>query len=110
MPASSSSYAPDSHAPENTVSTSYASERGHQQNTSDFRNRFQRSLTGPTPFRTFTADTQATTPTSSSASNGSGPPSDGIDPHLSEGRRAESSDLGRAGGEAENVVGRLERR
>jgi hypothetical protein len=99
----------------------------------EFRARFHRSLVAPSPFRTFT-DTQTTatnsTPTSS---GGSGPPSDPIDPHLtgaaaangtastngtgagtSESRNKYTSsnldpDLGQARGEAEGVVGRLER-
>jgi len=95
-----------------TPSTSYAGEHAHQPSSaSDFRTRFQRPLVAPSPFRTFTADTQTTTPTSTSTSNASGPPSDGIDPHHPEGRtqHADSSDLVQARGEAEGVVGRLER-
>jgi len=114
IPGPSSTYAPvDQHMSNGTSSTSYANEHAHpQQSASEFRTRFQRPLVAPSPFRTFTADTQTTTPTSTGTSNASGPPSDGIDPHLSEGRpplRVDSSDLMKARSEAEGVVGRLER-
>lgn len=98
----------------------------------EFRARFHRPLVAPSPFRTFTdTQTTATTSTPTSTSGGSGPPSDPIDPHLtgaaangtangagagtSESRTKHASskldpDLGQARGEAEGVVGRLERR
>lgn len=87
----------------------------------DFRARFHRPLVAPSPFRTFTdSQTTATTSTPTSAS-GSGPSSDPIDPHLNvhgagtsesrlkPGSLDQDSDLGQARGEAEGVVGRLER-
>jgi hypothetical protein len=102
----------------------------------EFRARFHRPLVAPSPFRTFADTTTATTSTPTSTSGGSGPPSDPIDPHLtgaaaaaaangtgntngagpgtSESRTKHASssldpDLGQARGEAEGVVGRLER-
>ncbi|KAF7966049.1 hypothetical protein HWV62_40260 [Athelia sp. TMB] len=100
----SSTYATADHMPNGSASISYNGEHTHD--AADFRTRFQRSLVAPSPFRAVTSDTQATTPSSTTASNASGPPSDGIDSHLS----GDLSDLGQARGEAEGVVGRLERR
>jgi len=112
IPGPSSAYPQvDQHMSNGASSASYANEHAHQQ-ASEFRSRFQRPLVAPSPFRTFTADTQTTTPTSTATSNASGPPSDVIDPHISEGRpsHVDTSDLVQARGEAEGVVGRLERR
>lgn len=75
---------------------------------SDFRARFHRSLVAPSPFRNF-APPQPVAPT------------DGIDPHLGAADQAPKTaatvtagaaidpELGQARGEAEGVVGRLER-
>ena len=75
---------------------------------SDFRARFHRSLVAPSPFRNF-APPQPVAPT------------DGIDPHLGAADQAPKAtatvtagaaidpELGQARGEAEGVVGRLER-
>src|SRR6267154_711120 len=90
IPGSSSAYAPvDQHTSNGSPSTSYAGESTHQQaSPSDFRSRFQRPLVAPSPFRTFTVDTQATTPTSTSTMSNASGKSDGIDPHLPESRHA----------------------
>jgi len=71
----------------------------------DFRARFHRSLVAPSPFRTFAPPPQP------------GAPADGIDPHLGAAEQtpkvsataAIDPELGQARGEAEGVVGRLER-
>ncbi|KAF9242012.1 hypothetical protein BU15DRAFT_72948 [Melanogaster broomeanus] len=83
---------------------------------SEFRARFHRSLVAPSPFRNFNpGDSATSTPTSTP---GSGPPSDPIDPHLSgvvlgtgdsRPKAAIDPDFGQAKGEAEGVVGKLER-
>ncbi|KAH9955257.1 hypothetical protein BC827DRAFT_1271881 [Russula dissimulans] len=74
----------------------------------DFRARFHRSLVAPSPFRTFAPPQPGT-------------PADGIDPHLGAAEQtpkvsaavttaaAIDPELGQARGEAEGVVGRLER-
>jgi hypothetical protein len=80
----------------------------------DFRARFHRSLVAPSPFRTFAPPQQVA-------------PADGIDPHLGAAEQASKTaaatataaaavaaaaidpELGQARGEAEGVVGRLER-
>ncbi|KAH7922177.1 hypothetical protein BV22DRAFT_1114023 [Leucogyrophana mollusca] len=87
-----------------------------QPHASEFRARFHRSLAVPSPFRAFTADASATATTSTPTSTGSGPSSDPIDPHLTtvvvgDGRQKVTldPDFGQAKGEAEGVVGRLER-
>ncbi|KAH7908519.1 hypothetical protein BJ138DRAFT_1157516 [Hygrophoropsis aurantiaca] len=87
-----------------------------QPHASEFRARFHRSLVAPSPFRTFTTDASATASTSTPTSTGSGPSSDPIDPHLTavvvgDGRQKVTldPDFGQAKGEAEGVVGRLER-
>jgi hypothetical protein len=64
------------------------SQQQPQPSPTDFRARFHRPLVAPSPFRTFTTETQTTattsTPTSATESSAteSGPPSDPIDPHL----------------------------
>ena len=73
----------------------------------DFRARFHRSLVAPSPFGTFAPQAQP------------GAPADGIDPHLGAAEpspkvnatatSAIDPELGQARGEAEGVVGRLER-
>ena len=74
----------------------------------DFRARFHRSLVAPSPFRTFVPPQPVA-------------PTDGIDPHLGAAEQAPKTsatvaaaaaidpELGQARGEAEGVVGRLER-
>jgi len=74
----------------------------------DFRARFHRSLVAPSPFRTFVPPQPVA-------------PADGIDPHLGAADQAPKTtpvvsagtaidpELGQARGEAEGVVGRLER-
>jgi hypothetical protein len=76
----------------------------------DFRARFHRSLVAPSPFRNFVPPQQGT-------------PADGIDPHLGAEQPPKPSttaaaavaaaaidpELGQVRGEAEGVVGRLER-
>ncbi|EGN95913.1 hypothetical protein SERLA73DRAFT_187187 [Serpula lacrymans var. lacrymans S7.3] len=100
----------------------YATDPSQQPHPSDFRARFHRSIIAPSPFRPYPTEPQAPAPTSTPTSTtGSGPPSDPIDPHLTNAvvgpgdsrQKAPSSsldpDLGQARGEAEGVVGRLER-
>lgn len=90
-----------------------------QAHASEFRARFHRPLVAPSPFRNFNTGDSATATTSTPTSTpGSGPPSDSIDPHLSGVVMASSdsrqkvtldTDFGQAKGEAEGIVGRLER-
>jgi len=104
MPGPSTTYTIADHMPNGAAPLPFTGEHSHD--AAEFRTRFQRSVLAPSPFRTVPSETQATTPSSTTASNVSGPPSDGIDSHLS----GDLSDLGQARGEAEGVVGRLERR
>lgn len=90
-----------------------------QAHANEFRARFHRPLVAPSPFRNFSAGDSATATTSTPTSTpGSGPPSDPIDPHLtgvviasgdSRQKVTLDTDFGQAKGEAEGVVGRLER-
>ncbi|KIJ10536.1 hypothetical protein PAXINDRAFT_172098 [Paxillus involutus ATCC 200175] len=90
-----------------------------QPHASDFRARFHRSLVAPSPFRNFNPAESTTATTSTPTSTpGSGPPSDPIDPHLngvvlaagdSPQKVTLDPGFGQAKGEAEGVVGRLER-
>ncbi|KAI0064516.1 hypothetical protein BV25DRAFT_1822878 [Artomyces pyxidatus] len=92
------------HAPQYTVDPS------HPQ-ANEFRARFHRSLVAPSPFRTFGAPQ----PNSTSSSSASVPGSESLDPHMGvavvdHGQKAViDPELGQARGEAEGVVGRLER-
>ncbi|KAF9220156.1 hypothetical protein BS17DRAFT_715340 [Gyrodon lividus] len=90
-----------------------------QPHASEFRARFHRSLIAPSPFRNFNpADSTTATTSTPTSTPGSGPPSDPIDPHLSgvvlgtgDSPQKVTTDpgFGQAKGEAEGVVGRLER-
>jgi hypothetical protein len=105
----------------NEHSNPYSSVDPSQPSPNDFRARFQRPLVAPSPFRTFTTDTQTTATNSTATSaSGSGATTDPIDPHLNASAGTSESrlslgaltldpDLGQARGEAEGVVGRLER-
>ncbi|THH14941.1 hypothetical protein EW146_g5465 [Bondarzewia mesenterica] len=87
----------------------------------DFRARFQRPLVAPSPFRQFAAaDTRPAGNGSATGSTPSVTASDSIDPHLQAAAQAVTTgdaqhknsidpELGQAMGEAEGVVGRLER-
>lgn len=92
--------------------TAYPVDPSQQPQPNDFRARFHRPLVAPSPFRTYAAPQAANSTPSSSTSV---PGSDPIDPHLGVGvgdhgqKAAIDPELGQARGEAEGVVGRLER-
>ncbi|TFY74974.1 hypothetical protein EWM64_g9038 [Hericium alpestre] len=88
----------------------------NQASPNDFRARFHRPLVAPSPFRNFATDARTTATTSTPTSTASVQGQDTIDPHLAaamaeagDPRRTIDPELGQARGEAEGVVGRLER-
>ncbi|KAI0050871.1 hypothetical protein FA95DRAFT_1555131 [Auriscalpium vulgare] len=90
----------------------YPVDPSQQPQANDFRARFHRPLVAPSPFRTYAAQQPNGSAPSSSASV---PGSDPIDPHLGvavgdhKQKTSIDPELGQARGEAEGVVGRLER-